>query len=191
MTSEKLCSVLESVLFVASESVNIKDLLKIVNESDQSEVTSKEIKLALGTLEEKYKKKSSGLTLMKLENTYQIVSKIDNNMYVEKIIVKRKKKPFSQAALEVLSIVAYSQPVTKIEIDEIRGVKSDSAVSSLVEHNLIYESGRLDKIGKPILYSTTHKFLEEFGIKSLKNLPKLDEEENVAVQLHIGETYEQ
>lgn len=180
---------LESIFFVSSEPLTIKDCQKIFLESGESGISIKDIKIALDKLEKKYQREDSGLSILRIEDSYQLISRIDNNCYVEKIVVKKRKKSLSQAALEVLSIVAYRQPITKIEIEEIRGVKSDSALSSLVDNELIYESGRLDKIGKPILYSTTEKFLIEFGMNSLKDLPKNISEKAEPIQINIGEKY--
>lgn len=169
MNLEKISSVIESILFVSSEPMKINDLMKYMD-NEQDGLSKKEIKLGLSRLQEKYSRADSGLSLLKIEDSYQIISKVENNTFVEKILIKKRKKPLSQAALEVLSIVAFSQPVTKLEIDEIRGVKSDSAIASLVENQLIYECGRLDKIGKPILFGTTDNFLKEFGLNSIKDL---------------------
>lgn len=189
MNIDKISSVVESILFVSSEPLTIKDFQKIFIESGEALVSIKDIKLAIDKLEKKYQKKDSGLSLLKIETSYQLISRIDNNFYVEKILIKKRKKSLSQAALEVLSIIAYKQPITKIEIEEIRGVKSDSVLSGLLENELIYESGRLEKIGKPILYSTTDKFLIEFGLKSLKDLPTNISEPTEPVQINIGEEY--
>lgn len=173
MSIEKLASVIESILFVVSESVSVKDLQKILQEDEEQPITSKSIKAALGELQRKYSLENSGLSLMQIEENYQIVSKIENNYYVEKVIIKKRKKSLSRAALEVVSIIAYKQPITKLEIDEIRGVKSDSVIGNLMELGLIVEKGRLDRIGRPILFGTTDKFLREFGIDKIKNLPEI------------------
>lgn len=173
MSIEKLASVIESILFVVSESVSVKDLQKILQEDEEQPITSKSIKAALGELQRKYNLENSGLSLMQIEENYQIVSKIENNYYVEKVIIKKRKKSLSRAALEVVSIIAYKQPITKLEIDEIRGVKSDSVIGNLMELGLIVEKGRLDRIGRPILFGTTDKFLREFGIDKIKNLPEI------------------
>lgn len=189
MNIDKIAGVIESILFVASEPLNVKDCQRIFSETGEVGVSIKDVKMAFDKLEKKYQKKDSGLALLNIEDNYQLISRIENNVYVERILVKKRKKSLSQAAFEVLSIIAYKQPITKIEIEEIRGVKSDSAISNLVESDLIYESGRLDKIGKPILYSTTEKFLVEFGLKSLKELPQNTSEQNEPVQINIGEEY--
>lgn len=189
MNIDKIAGIIESILFVASEPISIKECQKIFLESGEIDVSIKDVSMAIDRLEKKYHKKDSGLSILKIENSYQLISRIDNNSFVERIIIKKRKKSLSQAAFEVLSIIAYKQPITKIEIEEIRGVKSDSALSNLVENELIYESGRLDKIGKPILYSTTEKFLVEFGLSSLKDLPKNISETGEPVQINIGEDY--
>lgn len=189
MNIDKIAGVIESILFVASEPLNVKDFQRIFSETGEVGVSTKDVKMAFDKLEKKYQKKDSGLALLNIEDNYQLISRIENNVYVERILVKKRKKSLSQAAFEVLSIIAYKQPITKIEIEEIRGVKSDSAISNLVESDLIYESGRLDKIGKPILYATTEKFLVEFGLKSLKDLPQNTSEQNEPVQINIGEEY--
>ena len=189
MNIDKIAGVIESILFVASEPLNVKDFQRIFSETGELGVSIKDVKMAFDKLEKKYQKRDSGLALLNIEDNYQLISRIENNIYVERILVKKRKKSLSQAAFEVLSIIAYKQPITKIEIEEIRGVKSDSAISNLVESDLIYESGRLDKIGKPILYSTTEKFLVEFGLKSLKDLPQNTSEPSEAVQINIGEEY--
>lgn len=189
MNIDKIAGVIESILFVASEPLNVKDCQRIFSETGELGVSIKDVKMAFDKLEKKYQKRDSGLALLNIEDNYQLISRIENNIYVERILVKKRKKSLSQAAFEVLSIIAYKQPITKIEIEEIRGVKSDSAISNLVESDLIYESGRLDKIGKPILYSTTEKFLVEFGLKSLKDLPQNTSEQNEPVQINIGEEY--
>ncbi len=173
MEITKLVSVLESVLFVSSEPISAKDLVKIVSE-DESEISIKEVRQALSALQEKYEAPNSGLCLLQTEDRYQLVAKTDNNFFVEKITVKRKKKTLTQASLEVISIIAYKQPITRVEIDEIRGVKSDAVVSNLLDMGLVEEKGRLDRIGRPILYGTTELFLREFGIDKIKNLPQIE-----------------
>jgi len=189
MTTEKISGIIESVLFVSSESMDIKYIQSVFFESGETDISISDILKAIKNLQTKYLKEDSGLELISAQDSYSIISKTDNNYYVEKILIKIKKKSLSQAALEVLSIVAYKQPVTKVEIDEIRGVKSDSVISNLTDNGLIYESGRLDKIGKPILYSTTEKFLIEFGIKNLGELPEHFEESSSPTQINIGEEY--
>lgn len=178
MKIEEIASVIESILFISSELMSVTALRNIITEEDDT-LTAPNMRDAISLLEERYSHPESGLSLLQVGNHIQLVSNLKNNSYIEKITIKKKKKTLSQAALEVLSIIAYKQPITKVEIDEIRGVKSDSVVNSLLEINLIEEKGKLDKIGRPILYGTTKKFLIEFGIKDLKELPKKTEEINI------------
>lgn len=118
---------------------------------------------------------SSGLIIKKYENKYQFSTRADHEKYISNI-VKKSEKNLSNSSLETLSIIAYKQPITRAEIDKIRGVKSQSTIDSLLDKKLIKENGRLDKIGKPIIYVTTDLFLKYFNISSLDQLPKIDEE---------------
>jgi segregation and condensation protein B len=104
-----------------------------------------------------------------------LVTKSKNSNYVEKLVQNNSRQSLSQAALETLAIIAYKQPITRIDIDEIRGVKSDRAIANLVEKNLVKDSGRLDVPGRPILYSTTDEFLKYFGFNSLNQIPQLND----------------
>ena len=117
----------------------------------------------------------SGLIIKKYENKYQFSTRSDHEKYISNI-VKKSEKNLSNSSLETLSIIAYKQPITRAEIDKIRGVKSQSTIDSLLDKKLIKENGRLDKIGKPIIYVTTDSFLKYFNISSLDQLPKIDEE---------------
>ena len=117
----------------------------------------------------------SGLIIKKYENKYQFSTRSEHEKYISNI-VKKSEKNLSNSSLETLSIIAYKQPITRAEIDKIRGVKSQSTIDSLLDKKLIRENGRLDKIGKPIIYVTTDLFLKYFNITSLDQLPKIDEE---------------
>lgn len=117
----------------------------------------------------------SGLIIKKYENKYQFSTRSNHEKYISNI-VKKSEKNLSNSSLETLSIIAYKQPITRAEIDKIRGVKSQSTIDSLLDKKLIRENGRLDKIGKPIIYVTTDLFLKYFNISSLDQLPKIDEE---------------
>ena len=123
---------------------------------------------------EEYKKEDRGIRLIEINGGYQLVTKEENSDYIQKLLKKNRKHSLSQASIESLAIIAYKQPITRINIDEIRGVKSESALQRLVERNLIREVGRLEVPGRPILYGTTDEFLRQFGLKTLKELPSLD-----------------
>ena len=121
-----------------------------------------------------YEDKSRGIRLISLDEAYQLVTKSKNSEFFQKLLKKNKKHSLSQASIESLAIIAYKQPITRIDIDEIRGVKSESAITRLVERGLIKDVGRLEVPGRPILYGTTDEFLRQFGLKTIKELPSLD-----------------
>ena len=121
-----------------------------------------------------YEDKSRGIRLISINGAYQLVTKSENSDFVQKLLKKNKKHSLSQASIESLAIIAYKQPITRIDIDEIRGVKSESAIARLIERGLIKDIGRLEVPGRPILYGTTDEFLRQFGLKTIKELPSLD-----------------
>ena len=162
-------SAIESLLFSAGEPLSAKDISKILYDDLGF------IKDILNEMMERYDKTSSrGIKLIMLNNMYQLVTKPCNGEYVQRLLKKNVRQSLSQASLESLAIIAYKQPITRIEIDEIRGVKSDSALQRLVEKGLIEETGRLDVIGRPILYGTTNEFLRHFALNDLNELPSID-----------------
>lgn len=162
-------SVIEALLFTAGEPLKIKDIASIL------ECSVEFAKLLLDEFSDKYKAEDRGIKLIEINDSYQLVTKQENSDYVQKMLNINTRQSLSQAALETLAIVAYKQPVTRIEIDEIRGVKSDRAVSTLVEKKLIKECGRKELPGRPIMYGITDEFLKCFGIKELGQLPSLKE----------------
>lgn len=123
---------------------------------------------------EEYEEKARGIKLICMNDEYQLVTKAENSKYIQKLLNTNVRQSLSQASLETLAIIAYKQPVTRVDIDEIRGVKSDRAIFTLAEKKLIKEVGRLEAPGKPILYGTTEEFLRHFGIENIKELPSLE-----------------
>lgn len=109
-----------------------------------------------------------------MEDKYQLVAKRDNFKYLEKVISPKKKKNLTQSAIETLTIIAYNQPTTKAFVEKIKGVKCDTTIAKLLEAGLIEECGRLDKIGRPIIYKTTEVFLKHLNISSIKELPDIE-----------------
>ncbi len=122
-----------------------------------------------------YSSKDRGIKILIYNKTVQLVTKPENSIYVEKLLKTNVRQSLSQAALETLSIIAYKQPITRVAIDEIRGVKSDRAIYTLLEKNIIKECGRLEVPGKPILYGTTEEFLKFFGLDSIEAIPNLED----------------
>lgn len=164
----KIKSAIEALLFVSGGPLSIKDL------SNSIEVAPKVISNIIKEMMIDYEDESRGIKLIAVNGEYQIVTKSENGDYIQKLLRKNKRQSLSQASLESLAIIAYKQPITRIDIDEIRGVKSESAIQKLIEKGLIKEIGRLDVIGRPILFGTTEEFLRQFGLKELSELPSLD-----------------
>ncbi|QCX32659.1 SMC-Scp complex subunit ScpB [Caloramator sp. E03] len=166
---QRLKGIIESVLFAAGDPVLIKDLAQIVG------ISEKRVEAIIEFLSEDYKAENRGLYIVRFNNKVQISTKPEYAAYVKKLVKQEGRQNLSQAALETLSIIAYRQPITRMEIDEIRGVRSDRAIATLIERGLIKENGRLDAPGRPILYCTTDDFLKYFGFKNIKELPELIE----------------
>ena len=135
----------------------------------------KEIELAIEELTQEYAQRRSGISIVKVAGGYQMCSYPDNETWVKKMYQERTKQKLSVASLETLAIVAYKQPITRVEIEAIRGVNIDGVAKKLTDSGLIKIGGRKDVVGRPFLYVTTRKFLEYFGINSLKDLPKLED----------------
>ncbi|KXZ39919.1 segregation and condensation protein B [Alkalithermobacter thermoalcaliphilus JW-YL-7 = DSM 7308] len=163
-------NIIESILFAFADPISPKDIKNILND----DITISDIRKEIEFLMKEYKKNNRGIQIIRLDDKYQMCTNKEYESYIKKILQPKKKKTLTQAALETLAIIAYKQPITKVEIEDIRGVKSDKAINTLIENNLIKEAGRLDKIGKPILYKTTDEFLKVFGLQSLKDLPELE-----------------
>lgn len=162
-------SIIESLLFVSGEPIDIKQIASII------ECSIKFTKELMAEMIKHYEEESRGITIIKVNESYGLVTKSKNSDYVEKLLGTNSRQSLSQAALETLAIIAYKQPITRIDVDEIRGVKSDRALTTLVQKGLIKESGRLDVPGRPILYGTTEEFLKYFGLEDLNSIPYLDD----------------
>jgi segregation and condensation protein B len=161
-------SILEAVLFTAGDSVSLEKLSEIV---DQDRKTTASI---LSNLEMKYRNSHRGIMLRQLGTSYQLCTKPEYEQYIAALGTSRKKQGLSQAAYEVLAIIAWHQPVTRAQVEQIRGVNSDSVIINLMEKNLIEETGRQDSPGKPRLYGTTEEFLRVFGFSSMNDLPQVE-----------------
>ena len=160
---------IEAILFASGDAVAISRLADVLN------ISTNEIECALNELGEYYDSQNSGLTLLRINDKAQLCSRPDYADIIRCAIESRKPPQLSPAALEVLTIIAYRQPVTRAYVEQLRGVDSGGTISNLIEKGLIAEAGRLDVIGKPILYCTTDTFLRTFSISSLSELPELPE----------------
>lgn len=161
-----LTSHIEAVLFAWGEPIPLEKLAAIV------EVPSEQLKLLLGELKETMASPERGLTIVEVAGGYQICTKPELAMVIERLNDPHETK-LSPAALETLAIIAFKQPITRQEIESIRGVKIDKVLNTLVERRLIKEQGRKEAVGRPILYGTTLEFLQCFGLKCLKDLPSI------------------
>lgn len=170
MTYQDYFAPLEAILFAAGEPVELERLAQILELSPQV------LEDILLDLMGEYSATTRGIELLKLGNCYQLSTKQSQNERVQQALDLRRRAPLSQAALEVLAIVAYNQPVTKAFVEQVRGVDSSSVVNSLEEKGLVEEAGRLDVPGRPIAYRTTAHFLRCFQLSSLEDLPPLPEE---------------
>lgn len=163
-----LKSAVEALLFASGEPLSLQDLVNHLEEK------SKLIEILIQEMMEEYEISSRGIKIICIKGNYQLVTKAENSDYIQKLLKKNKRQSLSQASIESLAIIAYKQPITRIDIDEIRGVKSDSAIQRLIDKELIKEVGRLEVPGRPILYGTTDEFLRQFELSDLKQLPSLD-----------------
>ncbi|MCR5676259.1 MAG: SMC-Scp complex subunit ScpB [Lachnospiraceae bacterium] len=168
MTTKEGAAAIEAILFAMGDSVETAVLGKALNE------TEIELRTQLEYLKEKYAAEDSGIALMELENSVQLCTKKEQYEVLIRVAKTPKKVSLTDSLLEVLSIIAYKQPITRMEVERIRGVNSDHAVNRLVELGFIQEIGRMDAPGKPLLFGTTEQFLRSFGVRSLEELPQMD-----------------
>ncbi|OPX43648.1 segregation and condensation protein B [Ruminiclostridium hungatei] len=161
-------SIIESLIFSYGDALSLEKICEII------ELDKKTAKNLMKNFMDKYNGENKGIIIREINDKYQMCSNPQYYDYVTKLYQIRQKQALSQAAYEVLAIIAYNQPITRAKIEQIRGVNSDSAVTRLLERNLVKEAGKLDVPGRPRLYETTDEFLRCFGFKSIKDLPMLD-----------------
>ena len=166
MTLTEQISAVEAVLFPSGEPVAVQALIEMLG------VTAQEFEPVLQGLALRYDE-DRGVRLMRFDDSLQLYTRPQYMDLIEKVLQPVRKQTLTQAALETLAVVAYRQPVTRMEIEQIRGVQCDRAVATLLHHGLIAEVGRKESIGRPILYGTTEKFLQHFALTSLEALPRL------------------
>lgn len=171
MERHKAEAVLEAILFTMGESVELHKLAGVIEESEKN---TREI---LADLKRRYEEDERGISIVEFEEAYQMCTNGDYYDYLIKIAKAPRKYVLTETLLETLSIVAYKQPVTRLDIEKIRGVSCDHAVNKLIEYDLISEVGRLDAPGRPLLFGTTEQFLRSFGVSSLDELPELNPEQ--------------
>lgn len=168
MEIKKLQAALEAILFAMGDSVELSQLAAAVQ---QDKETTRKV---LADMMARYDEEDRGIRIIELEQAYQMCTKKEYYEYLIRLAMHPKKPALTDVMLETLSIIAYKQPVTKAEIEKIRGVKCDHAVNKLVEYELVRELGRLDAPGRPILFGTTEEFLRCFGVQGIEELPSVD-----------------
>lgn len=169
MDKQEIKAIIESLLFIWGEPLSLNDICDVL------EINKKEISNLMDEMINEYDYKNRGFKIIQINNRYQLSTHTEHFDWIIKLCSPKNNKGLSNAALETLSIIAYKQPITRADIEAIRGVKCDKSLNTLMEKNLIREVGRLEKTGKPILYGTTDYFLKYFGLKILDELPEIKE----------------
>ncbi|KYD09801.1 SMC-Scp complex subunit ScpB [Saccharococcus caldoxylosilyticus] len=163
-------AIVEGLLFAAGdEGLSLQQIASVL------EIKEEQAKEIISALKEEYERGQRGIQLVELAGVFQLATKKEHASYLKKLVESPSSTSLSQAALETLAIIAYRQPITRAEIEEIRGVKSDKPIQTLMARALIKEVGRAEGTGRPILYGTTKEFLDYFGLKTLEELPPLPE----------------
>ena len=168
MERERQEAVIEAVLFTMGESVSLHKLAELVE--DTPSATRK----IIHEMKEKMEASNRGVSIVELENSFRMCTKTEFYEDLLKVARAPRKQVLTDTALETLSIIAYKQPVTRLDVEKIRGVNCDHAINRLIEYDLVKELGRLDAPGRPLLFGTTEQFLRSFGVKSLEDLPEIN-----------------
>lgn len=171
MEIEKLQGAIEAILFTMGDSVELEKIAAAVGHDEN---TTRKI---IHNMMDRYDAEDRGIRIIELDNAFQLCTKKEMYEYLIRVAKQPKRYVLTDVLLETLSIIAYKQPVTKLEIEKIRGVKSDHAVNKLVEYGLVEETGRMDAPGRPLLFGTTEEFLRRFSVQSLDELPSLNPEQ--------------
>ncbi|UCD14965.1 MAG: SMC-Scp complex subunit ScpB [Candidatus Omnitrophota bacterium] len=169
LTKKKVKSIMESLFFVNEKPMKVEELIQII------ELDRKDIEVAAEELVQEYNQRNCGVCIVKVAGGYQMCSLPENETWIKKMYREKNKQKLSIASLETLAIIAYKQPITRAEIEVIRGVNVDGVTKHLLTLGLIKPGGRKEVVGRPFFYVTTKKFLEYFGLNSLKDLPKLQD----------------
>lgn len=173
MEPKQLQKFIEALIFASEKGVTIEELKLVLSEVANLKLTDAELQVEINDIQLKYNQYDLSIELVHLNNAYQFLTKKEFYPVIKLLHLQRSKKSLSPAALETLAIIAYKQPVTKLEVEQIRGVNCDYSIQKLLDKELIVISGRANTVGKPILYSVSSMFMDYFGINSPADLPKL------------------
>lgn len=169
MDEKEIKAIIEALLFIWGDPMSLTDISNILEMEEQ------QVQKILDEMMDDFEYNRRGIRIIRVRDKYQLSTRPEHYQWISKLTEKKENKGLSNAALETLAIIAYKQPITKSEVEAIRGVRCDKAIDTLLSRSLIREVGRLDKTGRPIVYGTTDEFLRYFGLEELKDLPKLDE----------------
>jgi len=174
-------SVIEALIFASDEPISVNEIIRTIKEIDgeETEVTPASVEMVVESLNETYSQEDKAFKILPVANGYIFATKPEYSKYVGFLSSEKSKRRLSQAALETLAIIAYKQPITKPEIESIRGVNSDYIINTLLEKNLVTIQGRQETVGRPLLYGTTDEFLKYFGLHKISDLPKPREIEEI------------
>ncbi|MDY3052285.1 MAG: SMC-Scp complex subunit ScpB [Ndongobacter sp.] len=176
MDQRELKSIIEGLLYLWGEPLPLSDIARVLD------ITPTQAEKLLIEMGDTFEHERRGLRLHRFGDSFQLLTRTEHADFFSKLITLRKPPRLTNSSMETLAIIAYKQPITRIEVDNIRGVKSASSFDTLLARGLIEEAGRLDKIGRPILYRTSEKFLRTFDLESLSQLPAVEELEMLLAQ---------
>ena len=179
---------IEALIFASEQSIRPEEILYCLQATFGHDLTEEEIQLHLDHIKTKYKSPALAIELVKIGNGYQFLTKKDYHAVIGQLQLQQSKKKLSQAAIETLAIIAYKQPVTKLDVEQIRGVNSEYSIQKLLEKELVVISGKSETVGKPLLYSTSSLFMDYFGINNISELPQIKDFTDTSVS--IGEQQE-
>ncbi len=166
---------IEALIFSSEQSIRIEEIMFCLQAAFERDFTKEDVTLSIDNIQKKYLDENFAIELVNISNGYQFVTKKNFHPVISLLQLQRSKKKLSPAALETLAIIAYKQSVTKLEIEQIRGVNSDYSIQKLLEKELITIIGKSETVGRPILYSTSQQFMDYFGINNLGELPQIKE----------------
>ncbi|WP_345951459.1 SMC-Scp complex subunit ScpB [Mucilaginibacter sp. PAMB04274] len=166
---------IEALIFASEQGIRMEEIMYCLQAALNTEIDESAVIKAISNVTKKYEADAFAIELVKINNGYQFLTKKVFHPVISQLQLQRSKKKLSQAALETLAIIAYKQPVTKLEVEQIRGVNCDYSIQKLLEKELITITGKAETVGKPLLYATSNLFADYMGINSLKDLPAMNE----------------
>ncbi|KQR71258.1 SMC-Scp complex subunit ScpB [Pedobacter sp. Leaf176] len=178
MPHRNITNHIEALIFSSVQSISVQEIILALNAGSENEIFEVQVFESLDIIKQKYSDKNFAIELVNINDGYQFLTKKAYHETVNQLQLHRSKKKLSQAAMETLAIIAYRQPITKLEIEQIRGVNSDYSVQRLLEKELISIDGKAETPGRPILYTTSHLFMDYFSLNNLSQLPQLKDISN-------------